>query len=90
MQAALCSLCGFNIFGTRAVFSMDACCLFPQHVLAITPLMGGADTVAGVHSWFLAAAAACDHPWSPRGQLMSLLVPRRATAAMLSFDQREL
>ena len=39
---------------------------------------------------FLAAVAACEHSWSPRGQLMSLLVSRRATAAMLSFDQREL
>ena len=34
------SLCGFNIFGVRTVFSADACCLFPQCVLAIIPLMG--------------------------------------------------
>ena len=31
----LCSLCGFNIFGSRAAFSMDACHLFPQSVLVI-------------------------------------------------------
>ena len=38
---SLCSLCGFNIFGARAVLSMDACCLFPQCVLAVIPLIGG-------------------------------------------------
>ena len=90
MQATLCSLCGFIIFGTRTVFSMDACCLFPQHVLAITPLMGVQMQWLVSTPGFLAAAAVCDHPWSPKGQLMSLLVPRRATAAVLSFDQREL
>ena len=78
MQAAPCSLCGFNIFGMRAVFSMGACCLFPQHVLAIIPLI----RVCGCSGW-------CPLLGS-RQQLMSLLVPRRATAAMLSFEQREL
>ena len=38
---SLCSLCGFNIFGVRAVFSMDACRLFPQHMLVVFPLIGG-------------------------------------------------
>ena len=38
--ASLCSLCGFNIFGTRAAFSLYACCLFPQLVLANFPLLG--------------------------------------------------
>ena len=38
---SLCSLHGFSIFGARAVFSMDACCLFPQYMLAIIPLIGG-------------------------------------------------
>ena len=28
-------------FGERAVFSMDACCLFPQCMLAIILLIGG-------------------------------------------------
>ena len=39
--ASLCSLCGFNIFGARAVYSVDAYCLFPQCVLAVIPLIGG-------------------------------------------------
>ena len=36
---ALCSLCGFSIFWVRVVFSMNACCLFPQCVLSIIPLI---------------------------------------------------
>ena len=36
----LCSLHGFNTFGAKAVFSMGACHLFPQYVLAITLLVG--------------------------------------------------
>ena len=43
--ASLCSLHGFNIFGARAVFSMDACHLFPQCVLALIPL------IRGCHWW---------------------------------------
>ena len=35
MGGSLCSLCGFNIFGARAAFSMDVCHLFPQSVLVI-------------------------------------------------------
>ena len=30
VRPSLCSLCGFDIFGARTVFSVDACCLFPQ------------------------------------------------------------
>lgn len=30
-----------NIFGARALFSMDASCIFPQSVMAITPWIGG-------------------------------------------------
>lgn len=36
------SLCRFNIFGVRTVFSMDACHLFPQCVLFVILLIGGA------------------------------------------------
>ena len=32
---------GLIFFGVRAVFSVDACCLFPQCILAIIPLIGG-------------------------------------------------
>ena len=32
---------GLTFFGVRGVFGLDACHLFPQHVLAITPLIGG-------------------------------------------------
>ena len=41
MGASLHSLYGFNIFVARAAFSLGACCLFPQCVLAIIPLLGG-------------------------------------------------
>ena len=44
---SLCSLHESNIFGVRAVFSMDACHIFAQCVLAIIPLMGGADWCCG-------------------------------------------
>ena len=37
---------GFNIFGAKAVFSMGACRLFPQYVLAITLLVGSEPGVA--------------------------------------------
>ena len=40
VRASNYSLCGFNIFGVRAVSNMDACLLFPQYVPAIIPLMG--------------------------------------------------
>ena len=37
-----CVACmGLVFFGARAVFSMDACHLFPQCVLADIPLIGG-------------------------------------------------
>ena len=45
MGASLCSLCEFSIFGVRAVFSMDACHVFPQCVLAVIPLIGGETAV---------------------------------------------
>ena len=35
------SPCGFNIFGTKVVFSMDACHLSSQRMLAMSPLIGG-------------------------------------------------
>ena len=38
--ASVCSLPESNIFGVRAVFSMDSCHVFPWCVLAIVPLMG--------------------------------------------------
>lgn len=41
MGASLCSSRGFNIFGTRAALSMDACQLFPQCVLVVNPLARG-------------------------------------------------
>ena len=47
MRSCTCSLHGFNIFGLKAVFSMDVCSIFPQHVLTIIPLIGGVGVVAG-------------------------------------------
>ena len=39
MKGSLCSLCGFNIFNRRTIFSMDTCHFFPLHVLAIILLI---------------------------------------------------
>ena len=39
--AYLCSLLVSSIFGTRAVFSMDACHVFPKGLLAFVPLIEG-------------------------------------------------
>ena len=39
--ASLCRLCESEIFGVRTVFGMDASHVFPYHVLAIVPLIGG-------------------------------------------------
>ena len=70
-------MCGFNIFGVRAVFSMDACRFFPQRVLVVIPWMG----VCRCSGWCLVlgflvavavhvAVAAQAHPqstqWEPR------------------------
>ena len=41
MGSSLCDLCGFNTFSARVVFSKDACCLFPQHVLVVISFIGG-------------------------------------------------
>ena len=41
MGEFLCSLLGFHIFGVRAVFRVHDCHLFPQHMLAVSPLLGG-------------------------------------------------
>ena len=41
LGTSLCILSGFNIFGARADFHMDAYCLFSQCVLAIIPLIEG-------------------------------------------------
>ena len=41
---SLCSFCGFIIiiiFGRRTVLGFDVCHLFPQHMLAVFPLIGG-------------------------------------------------
>ena len=81
---SLCNLCGFNIFGASAVFSMDACCLFPQCVLVVLPL------IRGVQVWWLVPGpgvlgsggssgappehmmgtevVADDHSWGPGGR----------------------
>ena len=37
----MCRLCKSSIFGARAIFGMDASHFFPQHVLAIIPLIRG-------------------------------------------------
>ena len=67
MESSLCSFSGFNIFGARAVFSMEACCLFPQHVLVVIPLIavcrcGGWCLVLGI----LAAAGSSGTPLGHR------------------------
>lgn len=41
----LYSLCESSIFGLQAFFGMDVCTVFPQGVLAITPLTGGMTAV---------------------------------------------
>lgn len=38
--ASFCSLCESTVFGLRAVFGMDDCCVFPQCALAVIPLIG--------------------------------------------------
>ena len=45
VRSSLYSLHGFNMFGVRIIFSMDACCLFSQCMLAIIPLIGGVSAV---------------------------------------------
>ena len=47
---SLSSLCGFPIFGTRAVFSVDACRVFPQHVLVVITLIGSVQMLQPVPS----------------------------------------
>ena len=44
------SLCSLHVnslifFGVKAVFSMDACHVFPQCILAVIPLIGGVTDV---------------------------------------------
>ena len=66
----------FTFFGMRAVTGLGACCLFPQRVLPIIPLVGDAQ-VRGLHrlqegggsSWCpipgpSAAVAVCISLWS--------------------------
>ena len=43
--ATMCNFCRFSIFCVRAIFSMDACHLFIQCMLAIIPL------IVGVQMW---------------------------------------
>ena len=52
MGLSLCSFCGFIIiiiFGRRTVLGFDVCHLFPQHMLAIFPLMGVCSCVGVWH-----------------------------------------
>lgn len=52
------SLFGFNIFGTKAVFSTDACHLSSQHLLALSPLIGGVTGIGGQSlQWILSRAS---------------------------------
>ena len=60
--ALWCSLCRFNIFVARAVFSMDACFLFPHCVLDIIHLIGVVDWYCGDKSLL----------WSLQGLLFAL------------------
>ena len=39
-MSILCSLCGFNIFGARAAFGMDARHVFPLGMLDLITLTG--------------------------------------------------
>ena len=88
VRVPLCSLCGFNIFGARAVFSMDACRLFPQGVLIIIPLIGSVQMWQLVPSpgvlnssggsgaspeHMMEVAVAPNHSWSLRGQWQRLM-----------------
>lgn len=50
MGTSMCRLCGFNISGARAVFSTYTCHLFPQHELAIIPLIYGVQVQRPVHA----------------------------------------
>ena len=47
----LCSLWESNIFGVRAIFSTDACHVFPQCVLALIPLTGGVIVIVLTTVW---------------------------------------
>lgn len=83
--------CGFNIFGARDVFRMDACHLFPHCMLAIIPLLGGVqmqwlEPSPGILSsggsscapleHTMGAEVAHDHSQSPKGQWWWLLTDR--------------
>ena len=70
--ASLCSLCGFSIFAAKAVFSMDACRLFPQHVLVIIPLIGvcRCGDCCLVLGFSVVVVQAC--PWSTRWEWRQL------------------
>ena len=87
--ASLCSLCGFNIFGARAVISIDACHLFPQCVLIVMPLIKAVQIwqlvldpgVLGVRDGSgtppehkMASEAGRDHSWRPRGRRWGLMI----------------
>ena len=52
VRPSLCSLCVFDIFGARTVFSVDACCCFPQCVLASIPSIGGVQ----IQHWVLSGS----------------------------------
>lgn len=39
VEVSLCRLCKSNIFDARTIFGMDASHVFPQHGLAIIPLL---------------------------------------------------
>ena len=37
-----------NIFGAKAVFSKDICCIFPQCMLVVSPLIEGMTAVVNI------------------------------------------
>ena len=55
MGVSLCSLGSLIFLGPRPVRVLDACCLFPQHMLAIIPLIGWVPgevrALTGAQSW---------------------------------------
>ena len=78
VRPSLCSLCVFDIFGARTVFSVDAFHLLPQFVLAIIPFISGVTCVVVTKSlhWMLSEASSllcdCNSPF--RGRVSSLVI----------------
>ena len=61
VRTSLSSLQGFNIFGVRAIFCMDASHLFPQHVLTVSPWIVGVQVQRLVPAPRTTAAVAAVH-----------------------------